>query len=73
MMIEIEDERLTLENVGNWVEWDTDIGGKIEEGRIKSWNYPYIYVVFNCGDDWEHFMDYTAASVKPEELSFITR
>lgn len=71
-MTKIGDERLTRENVGNWVKWEGSVG-ETEEGRIKSWNYPYVYVVFNCGDYWEYFMDYTAEAVKSEELSFITK
>jgi hypothetical protein len=41
-----------------------------ETGKIKSWNIKWIFVVYNCNDDWDNFNDYTAAATRPEDLSF---
>jgi hypothetical protein len=35
--------------------------GSRERGRLKSWSAKFIYVVYRCGQDWDHFDDYTAA------------
>lgn len=60
---------LTDNDIGRWVTYKRDFGDP-ERGRLKSWNHKYIFVVFNCADEWDNFMDYTGASVDPEYLNF---
>lgn len=43
---------------------------KIESGRIKSFNKKYIFVVYNCDNDWENFEYYTSEATPPENLFF---
>lgn len=62
-------DTLTYQGVGRWVTYRPPAGDP-EKGRIKSWNEKFVFVVYRCGDDWEHFMDYTAAATKPEYLVF---
>ena len=54
---------------GRRVEYNN--GFKKEVGVIKSWNDKVIFVVYNCGEDWGRYMDYTAAGTRPEDLVFI--
>jgi hypothetical protein len=44
---------------------------KIEFGIVKSINemdLTSLFVVFNCGEDWENYWDYTGQSTKKENL-----
>ena len=61
--------KLTEEDVGRYVYYYNSVGNK-EPGRIKSWNRNWIFIVYNCGDEWENFEDYTAAATKPSDLEF---
>jgi len=47
-----------------------DSTGKTEEGRIKSWNDKWIFVVYNCDDNWNNYASYTAAATNPEDLEW---
>ncbi len=63
----IEIKKLTEEDIGKWVEyWPNQ-----ETGRIKSWNTRFIFVVYKCDNDWDNFLNYTAASTHPKALNFI--
>ena len=44
------------------------IKGKIIPGKIKSWNDEYIFVVFNCDNNWGNWMNYTAEACYPQDL-----
>jgi len=65
-MIHIKD--LKQSDIGRWVIYNT--GFKLEEGKIKSWNDKYIFVVYKCDDDWDNFKDYTGCATRPEDLIF---
>lgn len=43
-----------------------------ERGRIKGWSLSIgiIFVVYACGDNWDNFLNYTAAGTKAEDLEF---
>lgn len=70
IMMQIDEKRLTHEDVGRWVEYKGE-AREVEKGRLKSWNFPFVYVVFNCDEDWEYFMDYTAEACRPKDITFI--
>ena len=42
-----------------------------ERGRLKSYNDTTIYVVFNCGDQWDNYQNYTGQGCDPTDLTFI--
>lgn len=44
---------------------------KTEPGRIKSWNDKYVFMVYNCNQEWDRFQDYTGSATKREDLNFI--
>lgn len=58
-------------SVGKWVLYTPFPGAKKEKGRIKSWNDKFIFVVYNCNNQWSRFEDYTAAATNPEHLQFM--
>ena len=64
--MEIKDLQKT--DVGRWVEHQRH-GTKVK-GRIKSWNEHYIFVVYHCDGQWDHYKAYTAAATRPNELHF---
>jgi hypothetical protein len=66
-MIEICD--LTKADKGRWVKLK-NLPGKEKSGRIKTWNDRFIFVVFNCDNDWENYTDYTAEAVHWTNLEF---
>ena len=53
--------------VGQWVEYTAPHGDK-EQGRIKSWNDKWVFVVYNCAEEWERFEQYTAAATNRDDL-----
>jgi hypothetical protein len=57
-------------DVGRWVQYK-DFRGT-ENGRIKSWNDEFIFVVYHCDNQWHRFRDFTGAATNPEELTFIS-
>ena len=67
-MRDIKIEDLTEKDIGRWVLYHAHNG--TERGRIKSFNDLWIFVVYNCGDDWENYKDYTAAATNPLDLEF---
>ena len=60
---------LTDSDIGRDVIY-TDAVFKRQMGRIKSWNHLYVFVVYNCADNWDDYQDYTAAATEPCELEF---
>lgn len=38
--------------------------------EIRSDNMEAVFVVYNCGGDWENYKNYTAALTKIEDLYF---
>jgi hypothetical protein len=67
-MIYITD--LRPEHVGQWVRYRGRMG-EWEEGRIKSWNDRYLFVVFKCDNNWDRFEDYTGQSCDLSTIDFI--
>lgn len=39
-----------------------------EVGRVKSVSDDLVYVAFNCGGEWENWLNYTGVGVHPSEL-----
>ena len=66
----IKIETLTKDDIGRWVEYDSGHSKK-EKGRIKSWNKNWIFVVYNCDDQWERFTEFTAAATDSRMLTFM--
>jgi hypothetical protein len=67
-MIDIRD--LTDEDLGRWVVYIDGSGGR-QEGRIKSWNDMWIFVVYNCADEWDKYQDYTGCATGSSDLQFM--
>ena len=45
------------------------LDGSWENGIIKSiGSYNTVFVVFNCGDEWDNYKDYTAAGCDKSQL-----
>lgn len=61
--------KLTDEDIGRWVVY-IDGTKKEQSGRIKSWNDTWIFVVYNCADEWDNYEDYTAAATSGDDLRF---
>lgn len=61
--------QLTDKDVGREVSY-TNGAGDTESGRIKRWNNKWIFVVYNCDENWSNYQDYTAAATSPEDLNF---
>ena len=61
---------LTEKDIGKWVTYRSSGGDKVEQGKIKSWNDRFIFVVYNANNNWDadHWKDYTAAATNPEDL-----
>ena len=59
---------LKSSDVGKWVNYYSFNG--VEEGKIKSWNDEFIFVVYKCDHNWGRFQDYTGCATKPEDLRF---
>lgn len=66
----IDIAKLKPEHIGAWVAYNNTTGPD-EFGRIKSWNDRFVFVVYNCANEWDRFQDYTAAATDPKELRFI--
>ncbi len=69
-MIAIKD--LTQEDVGRWVVYKDrfKIAGEREEGKIKSWNDKFIFVVYKCDGQWDRFQDFTGQATSQEDLTY---
>jgi len=57
---------LTKKDFGKWVVYKPELEN--ERGRIKSFNFETIFVVYHCDNNWEEFQNYTAAGTDPEDL-----
>lgn len=66
-VIQIKD--LGPQHVGRWVDYHDD-SGKIEVGKIKSWNDQVVFVVYRCNNEWHRFKEFTAAATNPADLTF---
>ena len=65
----IDINKLTEKDRGRWVEYYPSVGNA-QIGKIKSWNSNWIFVVYNCANDWKNYANYTAAATSPENLYF---
>ena len=61
---------LTESDKGRWVEY-TSSHFNTSQGRIKSWNDQWIFVVYKCADNWSQYFNYTGCATRPEDLTFI--
>ena len=61
-------EELTQEDIGRRVIYKP--GFENEEGKIKSWNDKFVFVVYRCDNQWDRFQDYIANATVPEDLVF---
>jgi len=61
--------QLREKDIGGWVEYHAN-NGKVEQGRIKSWNNKFIFVVYHCNGEWERFQDFTGAATNSKNLVF---
>ena len=52
---------------GRYVHYAPEHGGK-ENGRIKSITETAVFVVYNCGGNWDHYKDYTGCNTNPRDL-----
>ena len=43
--------------------------GKIEYGKVKSWNSSGAWVVYKCGGEWHNFENFTGAHTEYKYLS----
>lgn len=51
-------------SIGDKVTWKG-----IENGMIKKIDQSKVWVVFNCGDDWKNYQNYTAALCNIRDLT----
>jgi hypothetical protein len=56
-------------HVGRWVEYRS-CAGEIEIGKIKSWTYKAVFVVYHCNGEWHRFSEFTAEATDPRDLTF---
>jgi len=61
---------LNSASIGAWVEYN-DGHGKVERGRIKSFNDEVIFVVYRCDDRWTEFENFTAEATEPRDLTLM--
>lgn len=68
----IDIKKLTEKDIGRWVglriSWPNGI---TQLGKIKGWNNSFIFVVYNCDNEWHRFQEFTANATSPDELFFI--
>jgi hypothetical protein len=43
-------------------------GWNVQNGIVKSVRGETVFVVYECGENWEHYSNYTAASTRSEDL-----
>lgn len=67
----IDINSITQKDIGKWVSYTGNFDGKVEKGRIKSYNSKYIFVVYKCAKEWDRFKAYTGVATRPEDLEFI--
>jgi hypothetical protein len=56
--------------IGDHVRFIKKSDGKSVNGRVKAVHniQKYVYVVFNCGGNWDHFMSYTSELTNIDDL-----
>jgi hypothetical protein len=54
-------------SVGQHVHYAPSHGPK-ENGIVKSITEHGVFVVYNCGGNWDRYTDYTAANTNPRDL-----
>jgi hypothetical protein len=62
--------KLDKSDVGRWVEYRDRFDSKPDQGRIKSWNQKFIFVVYRCAGNWDQFEKYTGVATNPSDLDF---
>ena len=67
----IDIKQLKESDKGKWVIYLPGEWADKEKGKIKSWNSSFIFVVYNCDNDWDNYKNYTAAATKPNDLNFL--
>jgi len=70
MLSKISITELKDSDIGKWVCY-TGGAGETEDGKIKSWNDDYIFVVYKCAGNWDRFQDYTGVATNPKDIKFI--
>ncbi len=59
-------------DISRYVKYYSKYGYGSEVGRIKGFNKAWIYVVYQCDDNWENYQDYTGIATSASYLSFIS-
>lgn len=57
--------------IGDWVAYKRHPGTKLEQGRVKIQPAPgddHVFVVYHCGEEWDNYMNYTAARTPINKL-----
>lgn len=67
----IDLKKLSEDDIGRFVEYADIKALKREIGILKSWNDKFIFVVYKCEGNWEHYYNYTACATRPEDLIFL--
>lgn len=65
----IDITKLVSKDIGRWVE----LTGKAQKGRIKFFTASFIFVVFDCEDNWNKYNEYVAIPVNPDSLTFLNK
>lgn len=73
-MINISD--LTEKDIGRWVAYkklSIDLKNRhgYDIGRIKSFNYSRVFVVYRCNSRWHKYYEYTGCPTNPNDLIFL--
>jgi hypothetical protein len=68
MSIRIDD--LGPDQIGAWVNY-IRATSEPRKGRIKYWNQRFVFVVFDCANQWDRFTDFVAAPTNPEDLDLV--
>lgn len=68
----IDIKQLTEKDIGRWVKY-TGSAGEEAFGRIKSWGDIFIFVVYNCNNEWDRFRNFTPSPTNPKCLEFIQK
>ena len=59
-------KEVTSKDIGKWVE-HTPTG---EKGIIKTIRDHIIFIVYQCGGNWDNYKDYTACATHIEDLVY---
>lgn len=68
-------KKLTTQDKGKWVLYNpsrkTGETKGSELGKLKSWTDKYIFVVYECDDNWDKYINYTGSATLPKDLRFL--